>query len=502
MALPTTPVVKKFFTNKIESSTADWGELLLEIVHIYSMFDGEEYDRSSLTDQFSTISGRSPYALRDQSNYRDEFGAYGPYLGLFHIQKENNIWRLYLSKAARHFLCSTEPNVEAFCRTQLALFQYPNGAGAVAGQTRVATNALNDTVREIQNNIRINPLRLLCRVVITLHELCGIALEDITIPYKTIFMLFNDSTVNQTFSPSYESIRDAIDSYNTTAAPSWVAEGLGKFKRNFHVFERIGMFKSVRNGLALLDTDKAYSYIKSIGEINTNFTEFESCYGAPDIPVAVKQVVLSSGWGRYYDSLIIPTDTLVLLSDEIDIDYTSMPTTGTGITTTPGTAEQDFPGLHEFHSSQIRAFAPSGRQTNPMETIIRREKANREHARILTMLAAKLRANGYDPYENVFIDLYAEICNETYIFEVKSNNANNALSQIRKAVSQLYEYRYRSEKSGAKLCIVLQEKPVQTWLENYLLQDRNIMVCWLVDEVRLECPAACHQQLADIGIVD
>ncbi|MBQ3404036.1 MAG: hypothetical protein IJG63_01290, partial [Oscillospiraceae bacterium] len=153
-------------------------------------------------------------------------------------------------------------------------------------------------------------------------------------------------------------------------------------------------------------------------------------------------------------------------------------------------------------SNQIRAFSTSGNLADPFETMIRREKANREHARILTMLAAKLRANAHRPYENVFIDLYTEIRGQTYIFEVKSNNTRNVLSQIRKAIAQLYEYRYRSNQAGAKLCIVLQQKPIQEWVEDYLLHDRGILLCWLVDDVRLECPLECRSTLSSIGIVE
>ena len=126
MALPRAPIIKKFFSNKIESSRPEWGDYLLEIADIFSMFDGEELDRELLSERFSAISGRSPYALRDVANFRDEFGAYGTYLGLFHIENKDGRWSIYLSKAAKYFLCSTEPDVEAFCRTQLALFQYPN----------------------------------------------------------------------------------------------------------------------------------------------------------------------------------------------------------------------------------------------------------------------------------------------------------------------------------------------------------------------------------------
>jgi hypothetical protein len=160
-----------------------------------------------------------------------------------------------------------------------------------------------------------------------------------------------------------------------------------------------------------------------------------------------------------------------------------------------------FPEMRSFQSNQPRAFVQSGTVTDPYETIVRREKANREHARILNMLAAQLRFHYTDVFENTFIDLFVETDEQSFIFEVKSNNNRNVLSQIRKAVAQLYEYRYRRSQPQAKLCIVLQEKPLQEWILDYLLNDREILVCWLVDDVRLECPAECHQVLADIGVV-
>lgn len=35
MGLPHTPIIKKFFSNKIESSRPDWGDYLLEIADIF-----------------------------------------------------------------------------------------------------------------------------------------------------------------------------------------------------------------------------------------------------------------------------------------------------------------------------------------------------------------------------------------------------------------------------------------------------------------------------------
>lgn len=274
-------------------------------------------------------------------------------------------------------------------------------------------------------------------------------------------------------------------------------------KRNFHIFERTGIFERVnREGLALLSDDnrKAYHYAKIIGNMNSDFLGFESCYGAKNVSDAVCSVVLSSKWGKYYDSLTLPMDILSELSDDVDVSDAILAAAPIG--TLELGDDRVFPALRAFQTNQVRAFSPSANQADPFETIIRREKANREHSRILAMLAAKLRANNHTPYENVFVDLYTQVADQEYIFEVKSNNLRNALSQIRKAIAQLYEYRYRSNKNGATLCIVLQQKPSQDWVEDYLLHDRGIMMCWLVDDVRLECPIECYPVLASIGIVE
>lgn len=503
MGLLTEPVLKKFFVNKIESSCPEWGDYLLEIADIFSTFDGEDLDRELLADRFSSISGRSPYALRDISNFRDEFGAYGTYLGVFRFECVEGKWKIFLSNAAKHFLCSTEPDVESFCRVQMSLFQYPNGAGAALNRNRVhaQANVKTDTVREITNGIRVNPLRLVCRVVIALHTISGIALSDIKISYQQLFMLMNDDRINTTFSPGLNMLITALNEYANSAPPSWVREKLTNFKRNFHIFERTGLFSRDRNGL-LLRTDnieKVYSYVKAISEMTVSFNNFEDCYGKTNIADKVSAVVSSPAWGVYFDALTLPMQTLSALSDEID--DTDIVLTNVPIGAIPPTI-QAFPSMRSFQSNQPRAFIPSGNAADPFATIIRREKANREHARILSNLAVRLRLKYDDVFENTFIDLSVNADGQSFIFEVKSNNSKNVLSQIRKAIAQLYEYRYRSEQPQAILCIVLQQKPPQDWVIDYLLNDREILVCWLVDDTRLECPPQCHTTLAQIGILE
>jgi len=500
------PVITKFFSNKIESSLSEWGDYLLEVADIFSTFDGEELDRGLLENRFSVISGRSPYVLRDAANFRDEFGAYGTYLGLYHVEVGNGKWKIYLSNAAKHFLCSTEPDVESFCRSQMALFQYPNGAGAIqyaAGRAGMQANIRDDTIQEIQYNIRINPFRLICKLVQVYHEYENIPIEAIEIHYETLFMLMNDDRINTRFSPDNESIHSALSDYKTDKQPLWVSarRSITNFKRNFHIFDRTGMFKHTKNGLHVADGDNAkiYSYIQVIANMEHDFHGFESCYGNTNIKESVISVVSSPAWGKYFDSYNMPTQTLQLLSDSIideqGVLIDELPFDNISI------ESQHFPPLKDYQSNQPRTFTPSGKTADMFEQIIRREKANRDHGRILERIASIIRVNGNKVFENIFIDLLAVIGTQDFIFEVKSNNTKNALSQIRKAIAQLYEYRYRSCKSGAILCIVLQQKPVQDWVIDYLVKDRDIMICWMVDDFRFECPPECFNILSLTGIV-
>lgn len=117
------------------------------------------------------------------------------------------------------------------------------------------------------------------------------------------------------------------------------------------------------------------------------------------------------------------------------------------------------------------------------------------------MLAALLRASGHEPYENIFIDLFVESDNKSIIFEVKSNTIKNTLAQVRKAIAQLYEYRYKSKQQDAFLCLILQQEPLQSWIVDYLIHDRKILMGWLVDNVRLECPWECQSVLSEFGVI-
>ena len=80
---------------------------------------------------------------------------------------------------------------------------------------------------------------------------------------------------------------------------------------------------------------------------------------------------------------------------------------------------------------------------------------------------------------------------------MKSTTETNARAQVRRGLSQLYEYRYLQQIDKAKLVLVI-ENPLPrslSWIEPYLRTDRNILLVWdgnnrlyASDEVRRELP--------------
>lgn len=499
MSLPDSPIITKFFANKIESSKEDWPDYLLEIANVFGIFDGEEFDREQLLEQFRTLSDRSPYTLRDPANFRDEFGAYGPYLGVYHIENDKGKCKIVLSGAAREYLCSPEPDVMAFCRTQLSLFQYPNGAGVAytikqngLHSVRVQANVLNDTIREVRNKLRLVPFRLICRAVLAKSEEDNINPYETLLEYKEIFALSNDNRTNTNPNPSYQDIVSVLKDVKNGQVPSWVSDKLSKFKRNFHIFEHTGLLSRQDKGLMLTKNSETLDMLKEIGQLTTYFSEFENRLLEPSLEESVASVVKSSKWGKYYDSTNLSAKVLSYLTDSFDIDLAGPTEYIPPSTITPAA----FPAFRVYETSPAyNTKTLSEKTANPELTRVKREKANRDHARLVKRFASLAQIAGGEPKENLFVDLYVELNGVKYILEMKSCNYGNMISQIRKGISQLYEYRYRAGYPNAVLCLVLQCPPYEAWIKDYLVKDRGINVCWLIDDINIEYPLECQKDL-------
>ncbi|MDD3773160.1 MAG: hypothetical protein PHC38_10965 [Weeksellaceae bacterium] len=107
------------------------------------------------------------------------------------------------------------------------------------------------------------------------------------------------------------------------------------------------------------------------------------------------------------------------------------------------------------------------------------ERASNSHVTLVNLIARRIREIGGIPKSNQLIDLAVRL-DQDYIFEMKSTNNKNSRSQIRKGISQLYEYRYLQNKPQAKLILVI-ENPLnidQSWMLDYLEMDRNINLVW------------------------
>ncbi len=128
------------------------------------------------------------------------------------------------------------------------------------------------------------------------------------------------------------------------------------------------------------------------------------------------------------------------------------------------------------------------------------DRANSSHAQLVNLVADRIRSAGGIPKSNQIIDL-ATTMNEDFIFEMKSTNENNVKAQVRKGISQLYEYRYLQNKPNANLILVV-ERPLEgdnSWMIDYMENDRNIHLVWDGDN-NLYGTAKTREQLGFLGL--
>ena len=110
------------------------------------------------------------------------------------------------------------------------------------------------------------------------------------------------------------------------------------------------------------------------------------------------------------------------------------------------------------------------------------DSATATHEETLGILRAYLADSGHQIESNKFVDAFCRLKSGPALFEVKSITDATALHQVRAALAQLYEYRFRHQISGASLWVVLSQRPTRdAWLVDYLETDRDIRVLWVVD---------------------
>ncbi len=499
-------LIKDFFSHKIHSSSHEWPLKLIEIATVFSQFDGQPYDRDSIEESFKRISPRVSIVARDPSKFRDEFSAYPAYLGLYRLEKENGKWILHLSETAKRFLIGEEPNVPAFMTLQLSMFQFPNGNGAsFSGKNvRLQSNAGNRTLTFIQNGIHLSPFRLICKALIADSIINGIGSLHPRVSVDEISILCNSIRINKKASPDVEDIVNLLIDIRTNSIPP-----IPGFERRLHILNHTDLIE-VTNGWIYLrpaysPTDEArlVRQLTLVSSIDLQFENFDSISTLQQL----KNLIAGGEWSKYFDGVVrLPSDLVQEVAGEIPSNATPISVNETDELIADNKAIVfKYPlrerGSEPYYSNE-RAYKKSV-LADPEVTQIKRQKSNLQHKILLSQLDEHLRKLGALPKENEHIDLYAEISENTgFLFEVKSVQSENLLSQTRKGLSQLYEYRFRYSDDILKnstLCLIYPYEPTEiSWLQDYLCVDRKIAIAWF-DNERFCFPSYCQSKLRQLS---
>lgn len=154
------------------------------------------------------------------------------------------------------------------------------------------------------------------------------------------------------------------------------------------------------------------------------------------------------------------------------------------------------PQLVEHAPTEKALVEPAEGEISYIIKAATRERAVKSHQKLVNLMSEKIKKAGFIPKSNRYVDLATLIDSKVFLFEMKSVTSRNFHDQVRKAISQLYEYRYTQNLAEAELCIVTDNKPsvARKWLIEYLIKDRNILICWRKGN-RFACPPEIKERL-------
>lgn len=493
-------MITDLFSHKIHATAPEWPDKLVEIAQLFARFDGLPFNRSAIEQALLRISPRSSYARRDQGKFRDEISAYPAYLGLYSVRCEDGQWVMRLSVTAKRLLLGDAPDVASFLRLQLTLFQYPNASGAAysgkSSTLRMQANAAERTLSLVRNGVHLSPLRLICRGLAADAAISGGTVFDAQLRYDEVYALANYRPTNCTPCPDAETVIAALQAFRNGKVPV-----PPRYERRFGLLPHTAMF-DIGNGHIRIrepvdDTDRAdlEAKFEAILKVQEVFTGFDHAADRQ----ALGDLVSTGAWGKYFDGL---RTLSAEQAGALTVELTDVLIAQQGQGTAPE-PPQRYPLV--ARPDELPAPTASTRSTelaDPEVTRIKRERRNLAHKIILDRLHTLLRARGAQPQHSAHIDIYAKVPDDgAFLFEAKSGG-ESLLEQVRKGLSQLYEYRFRYKAvldNEARLCLVLGEAPdAHSWLVPYLCDDRAILVCWFDDDGALRCPPSCTAVLAPI----
>jgi hypothetical protein len=502
-------LITDLFSHKIHSSGDDWPEKLIDIASIFNKFDGQPYDREAIEQELLKISPRATKVARDASKFRDEISAYPAYLGLYRLEIVNGVWHIFMSKTAKRFLVNEEPNVAAFLLLQLSLFQYPNGMGVAytsgGSGLRIQANTKKRTLSFIEANIHLSPLRLITKIIIADSIIRGIDCFEAKASFDEIFLCANDSEININASPGLSKIVEKLSSYRAQCL-----EFPDEFESRFHILRHTGLFELDRSSIKLkkpitkLERDTILERIAVLNDLKSQFVDFDTVSSEDDL----KEILKTCSWSKYFDAIkTLDQESVYKLTydtNEVVNDESAFIENDTSIEVVSADKLYEFKVYNRDNIPQ-KNINRVPTYVDPELTKIRRQRANLTHKILLDKLSEYLVKKGATTYENEHVDLLAKFDNnEKFLFEVKSIDNKNLLSQTRKGISQLYEYRYRYQEMigyDVRLCLVYPYEPkVIPWLQKYLCEDRMVHVLWF-DEDKPILSEFCNDTLKSTGLV-
>jgi len=134
--------------------------------------------------------------------------------------------------------------------------------------------------------------------------------------------------------------------------------------------------------------------------------------------------------------------------------------------------------LIEYEILELRTNAAKGIITIYKDQA-KLERSNAAHQLLINIVAERIKQVGGIAKSSPIIDLATSLDHD-FIFEMKSTTPQNTKAQIRKGISQLYEYRYLQNNSDAKLVLVIENPllPDNAWMVDYMENDRDVCLVW------------------------
>jgi hypothetical protein len=489
-----------FFGHKIHSADDTWGDKLILVASIFNQFDGHIYNREAIVERFAEISPRANLEVRDVEKFRDEFSAYQSLFGIYRIEWNGTAWMVRMGETAKRFLTGEEPNVAAFLLLQLLFLQFPNGRGVQkhlpAGRVSLQSNSRTKTLEYIRSGLHVSPVRLICKALKADALLNGIDSHHPYVTVDEIYTLANDSRTNQTASPLIDDVKTVLSEIRTGVKS--VVPGENRFHTLNHTdfLEVSGSSIYLRPAGSKEEQDEILAKLDLINSLADQFEGFDTISTKDMLAAAIATVE----WEQYFDGM------KRLTSEQVEVLTGIHPgenvVESDDVIPDNSTIRKKYPLKDRGTTFVSYTSKNTAKSTDPEVTRIRHQRSALAHRVLLNKLDQFIRERGAIPQESEHIDLYAKIPDDgSFLFEVKSVTSENLLSQTRKGVSQLYEYRYRYQDEIGKdvvLCLVYPNEPTEIdWLEDYLCIDRQIAVCWF-DQNELRYASQCATQVKSL----